>query len=191
MDLLSPLSESAFKGRRHTSLRDDRVSFELTAEDIAHVARLTSGHSSRNLPLDLPALAEEEDWKVRNVCREEVGSLSRELDQLLPNPLSTGTSLTHSFLLQDTHPSALTQFQSFTKKIHGKRLAVFLDYDGRHADVRPSIFTPASYGTLFRLACILCQSYLSLQAHSRPSSPTPIRHSCPKRWVRQQCIKQP
>lgn len=70
MDLLSPLSESAFKGRRHTSLRDDRVSFELTAEDIAHVARLTSGHSSRNLPLDLPALAEEEDWKVRDVCRE-------------------------------------------------------------------------------------------------------------------------
>ena len=34
--------------------------------------------------------------------------------------------------MQDQHPSILEQFEEFAKLVRGKRLAVFLDYDGKH-----------------------------------------------------------
>ena len=34
--------------------------------------------------------------------------------------------------MQDQHPSVLEHFEEFAKLLQGKRLAVFLDYDGKH-----------------------------------------------------------
>lgn len=35
-----------------------------------------------------------------------------------------------SSLLQERHPCLLTNFEEFRQQLHGRRLAVFLDYDG-------------------------------------------------------------
>lgn len=37
-----------------------------------------------------------------------------------------------SLCIQEQHPSVLEHFEDFAKLLQGKRLAVFLDYDGKH-----------------------------------------------------------
>ena len=53
-------------------------------------------------------------------------------------------------LLQAAHPSVLDHFDEFASTLRGKRLAVFLDYDGEalpgtlHWHWQPYLMTPAS-----------------------------------------------
>jgi hypothetical protein len=43
-------------------------------------------------------------------------------------PCKANSVLTHS---QDEHPCILQHFDTFLERVNGKRVAVFLDYDGR------------------------------------------------------------
>ena len=47
------------------------------------------------------------------------------------NPTTAQTDSNRSLLLQAQYPSILDHFDDFTKLLHRKRLAVFLDYDGK------------------------------------------------------------
>lgn len=38
--------------------------------------------------------------------------------------------------IQEQHPSILEHFEDFAQLLKGKRLAVFLDYDGEHSRMR-------------------------------------------------------
>jgi hypothetical protein len=71
------------------------------------------------------------------------------------NPLIRCASLT-----QEKHPCILSRFEEFTGKLKGKRLAIFLDYDGErwrrsfpHADAT------------YRRACSHAPRSSALQAH--------------------------
>jgi hypothetical protein len=82
---------------------------------------------------------------------------------------------------QVKHPCILQHFDAFLEMVSGKRVAVFLDYDGELP--QQSIPTAAARsGTGRGNADLPLLSSLCVQAHSHPLSTTQIKPSCPLRY---------
>lgn len=78
-------------------------------------------------------------------------------------------------IFQDNHPCVLTHFGLFKAAVEGKRLAVFLDYDGRISHKYVNRHTLKAHAER--------QHPLVSQAHLRLSCPTQTTRRCPKRQV--------
>ena len=99
----------------------DRASFELTEDDIEALrARIGSSGLATNAPPPRQGMTDEshvfEAWRVCEICLSCVVSVSRGVDC--------------HHIMQAKHPCALSHFSEFVSLLRGKRLAVFLDYDG-------------------------------------------------------------
>ena len=120
-----------------------RVSYELKAEEAEVIrAKFNAASSSaynpaRSLsgPLHLNITAQSAKefrlWKVSAVFSPAPVFRPPPADLFFCMHFVTAA---HGQLLcmQDKHPSILEQFEEFAKLVRGKRLAVFLDYDGKH-----------------------------------------------------------
>lgn len=113
-----------------------RVSYELKPEEAEVIrAKFNAGssslyHPARPGPVQPPSSAhsarEFRAWKVGLAWRTPVSRPARLSYAFLVQPFSP------EMCMQEQHPSVLEHFEDFAKLLQGKRLAVFLDYDGKH-----------------------------------------------------------
>jgi len=116
-----------------------KASFELPEEDIEAVRTHFGGalsldtaplrlHSNVTCVARAQSAKEAEwlDWKVRKCL---IGRLNELLVRNAPQHAFSNPRPSPIFL-QRKYPSILDEFEQFINRAHGKRLAVFLDYDG-------------------------------------------------------------
>ena len=114
-----------------------RASYELKADE-AEVIRAkfnTASNPLYNSPHPTPVQLLTHAKNATEFCAWKVSAVQYSARPAqAPKNLLSPASAAHSQVLyiQAQHPSILEHFDDFTSLLNGKRLAVFLDYDGTH-----------------------------------------------------------
>jgi len=111
-----------------------RASYELKADE-SEVIRAkfnTTSSPLYNSPDPTPVQLLTHAKNAKEFCAWKVPAVQSSAQPAQAENLLSAASAAHSQVLyiQAQHPSILEHFDDFTSLLHGKRLAVFLDYDG-------------------------------------------------------------